>query len=94
MSGVRCEDGQIHTQVEGVNGIDLPKIAKREDATHIMHCTMIQLSLGKGLKWFGKEGEKTAVKKMKHHHDMSTLKPKFAHKLSFEVKRNIRYFHC
>ena len=46
-----------------------------------MHVVMMQLSLEKCLKEFGKEGEEAVIKEMQQHHDMEKIWPRYARKL-------------
>ena len=48
---------------------------------------MIQLSLKKGLKEFGKEGEEATIKEMQQHHDMETFRPRYTHELTGDKRR-------
>ena len=50
--------------------IKLPKVRKCDKFDHVVHSVMMQLSLEKGLKEFGKEGEKAIIKEMQQHYDM------------------------
>ena len=78
---------QIHIQVDDVTKFKLPKVRKCEKFDHVVHSVMMQLSLKKGLKEFGKEGEEAAIKEMQQHHDMETFRPRYALELTGDKRR-------
>ena len=78
MRGPSYDDGHIHLQVENVDklkSMKLPRIAKKNRFSHIVHTIMMQLSLKKGLQEWGTDGEDAAIKEMKQHHDLETFAP-------------------
>jgi len=59
---------QIHIQVDDVAKVKLPRVRKCDKFDNIVHSAMIQLSLEKGLKEFGKQGGQ----KGSHRRDATT----------------------
>ena len=67
--------------------VKLLKVKKCDKFDHVVHSVMMQLSLKKGLKEFGKEGQEAANKEIQQHHNIETFRPRYAHELSGEERR-------
>ena len=78
---------QIHIQVDDVTKVKLPEVRKCDKFDHVVHSVIMQLSLKKGLKEFGKEGEEADIKEMQQYHDMETFRPRYAHELTGDERR-------
>ena len=84
---VRYEDGHVFLQVPDTKNINLPEIPKRDQINHVIHCTMMQLSVKQGIKQWGKVAEDEAIKEMKQQHDMEVFTPVHSRDMSREQKQ-------